>query len=81
MPPAGQTLPLLGLGTMPLISGIGYEGTANPLTRIDNVVTFEETFSPARIDRLDRQRMSAIRANLSAGYALADRIEAVQQLP
>jgi HAE1 family hydrophobic/amphiphilic exporter-1 len=78
MPPAGNRLPLLGLGTMPLISGIGYDVTANPLTRIDNVVTFEETFSPARIDRLDRQRMSGIRANLAAGYALADRIEAVQ---
>ena len=43
----------------PLISGLGYEGRRSPLTRIDNVVSFEETFSPARIDRLDRQRMSA----------------------
>ena len=59
---------------MPLISGLGYDGRSSPLTRLDNVVTFEETFSPSRIDRLDRQRMAAIRANLAPGYALADRI-------
>lgn len=79
MPPAGQTLPIAGLPPLPLISGIGYDGRSSPLTRIDNVVTFEETFSPSRIDRLDRQRMGAIRANISSGYALADRIQAVQQ--
>jgi HAE1 family hydrophobic/amphiphilic exporter-1 len=79
MPPGPGALPVVGLGTMPLISGIGYDGTANPLTRIDNVVSFEETFSPSRIDRLDRQRMAGIRANLAPGYALADRIQAVQQ--
>ncbi len=78
MPPATSRMPLVGLATLPLISGIGYDGRSSPLTRIDNVVSFEETFSPARIDRLDRQRMSAIRANLAAGYALADRIQVVQ---
>jgi HAE1 family hydrophobic/amphiphilic exporter-1 len=79
MPPSGEGLPLVGLSALPLISGIGYDGSANPLTRMDNVVTFEETFSPSRIDRLDRQRMAAIRGNLAPGFALADRIEAVQQ--
>ncbi len=78
MPPAAARVPMVGLAALPLISGIGYDGRTSPLTRIDNVVTFEETFSPARIDRLDRQRMSAVRANLGAGYALADRIQAVQ---
>jgi HAE1 family hydrophobic/amphiphilic exporter-1 len=48
------------------------------LTRIDNVVTFEHGNAPARIDRLDRQRMVAIRANITSGYALADRIAALQ---
>jgi hydrophobic/amphiphilic exporter-1 (mainly G- bacteria), HAE1 family len=67
------------LSAMPLISGLGYDGRSSPLTRIDNVVTFEEAFSPSRIDRLDRQRMAAIRANLGSGYALADRIAAVQK--
>jgi hydrophobic/amphiphilic exporter-1 (mainly G- bacteria), HAE1 family len=62
----------------PLISGLGYGSDATPLTRIDNLVRFEETYSPSRIDRLDRQRMAAVRANLAGGYALADRVQAVQ---
>jgi HAE1 family hydrophobic/amphiphilic exporter-1 len=66
------------LSAMPLISGLGYDGRSSPLTRLDNVVTFEETYSPSRIDRVDRQRMAAIRANLAPGYALAESIEAVQ---
>src|SRR5690606_6153921 len=61
-----------------LISGLGYDGRSSPLTRIDNVVSFEETYSPARIDRVDRQRMAAIRANLTPGYALAESIDAVK---
>jgi HAE1 family hydrophobic/amphiphilic exporter-1 len=73
-----QSVPL-EIAAVPLISGLGYDGRSSPLTRIDNVVTFEETFSPARIDRLDRQRMAAIRANLAPGYAMADRIQAVQK--
>lgn len=77
-PPSEVSNIPLELSGVPLISGIGYDGRSSPLTRIDNVVTFEETFSPSRIDRLDRQRMAAIRANLSAGYALGDRIEAVK---
>jgi len=50
-------------------------GTAH--TRIDNVVNFEFGTSAARIDRLDRQRMVAVRANITDGYALSDRIEAM----
>jgi HAE1 family hydrophobic/amphiphilic exporter-1 len=49
------------------------------LTRVDNVVSFKFGEAAARIDRLDRQRMVAIRANVAPGYALADRIEALQQ--
>ena len=78
MPPATASIAPLEFTGMPLISGLGFDGRSSPLTRIDNVVSFEETLSPARIDRLDRQRMSAVRANLGAGYALADRIAAVQ---
>jgi HAE1 family hydrophobic/amphiphilic exporter-1 len=69
----------LEIAAMPLISGLGFDGRSSPLTRLDNVVSFEETYSPSRIDRLDRQRMAAIRANLAPGFALADRIAAVQQ--
>ncbi len=49
------------------------------LTRLDNVVTFEPSEDYARIDRLDRQRMVAVRANIAPGYALGDRVAAVQQ--
>lgn len=46
------------------------------LTRVSNIVDFEETYSAARIDRLDRQRMVAVRSNITGDFALADRIEA-----
>ncbi|MEX2560161.1 MAG: efflux RND transporter permease subunit [Pirellulales bacterium] len=49
------------------------------LTRLDNVVRFHYGESAPRIDRLDRQRMVAVRANIAPGYALADRIQAVHQ--
>ncbi|MGE0758382.1 MAG: efflux RND transporter permease subunit [Pirellulaceae bacterium] len=49
------------------------------LTRIDNVVDFSFGETMARIDRLDRQRMVAVRTNVASGYALADRIDALQE--
>jgi multidrug efflux pump subunit AcrB len=49
------------------------------LTRLDNVVHFTYAESSPRIDRVDRQRMAAVRANLTPGFALADRIEAFRQ--
>ena len=49
------------------------------LTRIDNVVDFEYRESASRIDRLNRQRMAAVRANIADGFALRDRINAMQQ--
>ncbi|MEX0587012.1 MAG: efflux RND transporter permease subunit, partial [Pirellulales bacterium] len=48
-------------------------------TRIDNVVEFEFGVAAARIDRLDRQRMVGVRANIAPGYALGDRVAALQQ--
>ena len=54
-------------------------GSESVLTRIDNVVRFDFGKAAARIDRLDRQRMVAIRANLAAGYALADRIAQIEK--
>ena len=53
---------------------------ASKLTRIDNIVRFDFGNAPARIDRLDRQRMVSIRANISTGYALADRVQALRAL-
>ncbi|MHB8897638.1 MAG: efflux RND transporter permease subunit, partial [Thermoguttaceae bacterium] len=55
------------------------EGSAGRLTRLDNIVRFETAKSTARIDRLDRQRMAAFRANIAPGYALGDRIDAVRR--
>jgi HAE1 family hydrophobic/amphiphilic exporter-1 len=78
-PTEGTSNVPLELAAAPLISGLGYDGRSSPLTRLDNVVQFEETFSPSRIDRLDRQRMAAIRANLAPGFALAESIQAVQR--
>jgi hydrophobic/amphiphilic exporter-1 (mainly G- bacteria), HAE1 family len=79
-PAADQfSIGLLEAAGAPLISGLGYSGDGVPLTRLDNLVQFEETFSPSRIDRLDRQRMAGIRANLAPGYALADRVLAIQE--
>jgi HAE1 family hydrophobic/amphiphilic exporter-1 len=74
-----SNVPLIEMAAVPLISGLGYDESSSPLTRIDNVVSFEETYSPSRIDRLDRQRMAGIRANLAPGFAMAEGIEQVQQ--
>lgn len=54
--------------------------TANgDLTRLDNVVEFDYDKAAARIDRLDRQRMVALRANVADGFALSDRLTAIEQ--
>jgi HAE1 family hydrophobic/amphiphilic exporter-1 len=49
------------------------------VTRLDNVVHFTPKLNAARVDRLDRQRSVAVRANVESGYALGDRLQAVQQ--
>lgn len=49
------------------------------LTPINNVVGFEFNRAASRIDRLNRQKMAAVRANLAPGYALGDGLEAMQQ--
>ena len=48
------------------------------LVRLDNVVRIVSGEGPSRIDRLDRQRMVALRAGVAPGYALADRLEALR---
>jgi HAE1 family hydrophobic/amphiphilic exporter-1 len=52
---------------------------ANNLVRLDSLVRIEPALSPSRIDRLDRQRVSALRAGVGPGYALADRLEALHK--
>ncbi|MCA9035758.1 MAG: efflux RND transporter permease subunit [Planctomycetaceae bacterium] len=46
--------------------------------RLDNLVSFQANEAASRIDRLNRQRMVAVRANIDGGYALGDRIQAMQ---
>lgn len=48
------------------------------MIRLDNLVQFRESLTAARIDRYDRQRMVAIRANIAPGYALGDRVAALR---
>ncbi len=73
-PAAGRPISIAGNQT-----GIPLPSKTN-LTRIDNVVRFSFGDASARIDRLDRQRMVSIRANISTGYALADRVQALRAL-
>jgi hydrophobic/amphiphilic exporter-1 (mainly G- bacteria), HAE1 family len=49
------------------------------LIRLDNLVRLSEETTASRVDRLDRQRQVSIRAGVGPGFALADRIEALQK--
>src|SRR5262249_38273469 len=49
------------------------------LIRLDGVASLKPSETASRIDRLDRQRVAAIRATVAPGYALGDRLEATQQ--
>lgn len=49
----------------------------NGLVRLDNVVKIHSQQTASRIDRVDRQRMVSLRAGIAPGYALADRIQAL----
>jgi HAE1 family hydrophobic/amphiphilic exporter-1 len=60
------------------ISRLFVPSSRGELVRLDNLVTIKEDKSPSRIDRLDRQRMAAMRASVAPGYALADRLEALR---
>jgi HAE1 family hydrophobic/amphiphilic exporter-1 len=49
------------------------------LVQLSNIASLVESTGPSRIDRQDRQRAVAVRGGVAAGYALADRIEALRQ--
>src|SRR6185369_3762998 len=49
------------------------------LVRLDNLVHLSEEQTASRIDRLDRQRQVALRAQIAPGYALADRLDALRE--
>jgi HAE1 family hydrophobic/amphiphilic exporter-1 len=49
------------------------------LARVDNLVDIEPADTASRIDRLDRQRQVSVRAAVAPGFALADRLQALQK--
>jgi HAE1 family hydrophobic/amphiphilic exporter-1 len=53
--------------------------SSGALVRLDNVVQILPGVTASRIDRLDRQRVVALRAGIAPGYALADRLDALRK--
>jgi HAE1 family hydrophobic/amphiphilic exporter-1 len=49
------------------------------LVSVDNLVQLKEAITASRVDRLDRQRQVSLRAGVGPGFALADRLDALQQ--
>lgn len=47
------------------------------LTRLDNLVDFKFGRNASRIDRLGRQKMVSVRANLTGGYGLTEGLDAM----
>ncbi|MEP7273505.1 MAG: efflux RND transporter permease subunit, partial [Acidobacteriota bacterium] len=59
------------------ISRLFVPSTKVGLVQLDNLVTLETTESSSRIDRLDRQRQVSLRASVAPGFALGDRLAAL----
>lgn len=66
-------------GTLPSSGDFASGDNSPAMTRIDNLVHFETNEAASRIDRLGRERMVAVRANVADGYALGDRIDALRE--
>ncbi len=60
------------------VSRLYVPSASGRLVRLDSLVTVKEFTTASRVDRLDRQRQVSIRAGVGPGYALADRLEALQ---
>ncbi|MEO7652678.1 MAG: efflux RND transporter permease subunit, partial [Bryobacteraceae bacterium] len=54
-----------------------YVPSRGGLARLDNVVKMKERLAVYRIEGMDRQRQVGIRANITPGFALADRLQEV----
>lgn len=61
------------------VSRLYVPSASGRLVRLDSLVTVKEFTTASRVDRLDRQRQVSLRAGVGPGYALADRLEALQQ--
>jgi HAE1 family hydrophobic/amphiphilic exporter-1 len=54
-------------------------GAPRGLVRLDSLVRLDEGLTASRVDRLDRQRQASLRAGVGPGFALADRLAALQR--
>jgi HAE1 family hydrophobic/amphiphilic exporter-1 len=61
------------------ILGLFVPGRDGKLYQLGNFVSLQQETTASRVDRLDRQRQVSLRAGVGPGYALADRLEALQQ--
>jgi HAE1 family hydrophobic/amphiphilic exporter-1 len=61
------------------LAGRAQDGRRAELIQLGNVVKTETVRTAGRIDRTDRQRSANVRAGVAPGYALGDRLEALQQ--
>ncbi len=61
------------------ILGLYVPGRDGKLYQLGNFVSLKEETTASRVDRLDRQRQVSLRAGVAPGYALADRLEALQR--
>lgn len=59
------------------VSKLYVPATGNRLVRLDNVVQLREAMSAYRIEGLDRQRQVGLRANITPGFGLGDRLPKV----
>jgi HAE1 family hydrophobic/amphiphilic exporter-1 len=63
----------------PAVGVPGAPGAPRGLVRLDSLVQLREGVTASRVDRLDRQRQASLRAGVGPGFALADRLTALEQ--
>jgi hydrophobic/amphiphilic exporter-1 (mainly G- bacteria), HAE1 family len=61
-----------------IINHLFVPSTSGRLIRLDNLVTISRETSPSRIDRLNRERQVSVRASITTGFGLADRMDAIR---
>ncbi|MCY2953451.1 MAG: efflux RND transporter permease subunit [Planctomycetota bacterium] len=61
-----------------LIDNLFLPRAGGGLVQFSNLAKLQFANAPSRIERLDRQRTVALRAGIAPGYAMADRLQALQ---
>jgi HAE1 family hydrophobic/amphiphilic exporter-1 len=62
-----------------LLNNLYLKTEDNQLVQLGDLAHITHTFTPSRIDRLNRQRSVDLRGGIAPGYAQADRIEALRE--